>query len=499
MGVISMLKGRVVFGVHPDCIRLNARLSRLARCIGSPACLLLLAFCSGMVHAQSTNSNAVTDEGSVLSQFKSPDLSAIQGLAERVSVDIDAFNIIGTNPISSTKSYAIVNQYLGADRGIDDVEKAAAALENELRDLGESFYRVSLPPQELSDGVVDLQITRYRVGSTTVTGNKHYSADNILRSLPQLVAGNSPSSKAMARSLTIANQNSGKRTRLTLETGDKENEIDATLSVVDQNPLSFTAWLNNTGTQASGDYRVGASLSHRNLFGRDHSASLTFISSPEDFDEVQQLALSYKVPVYTWGGSFNFFAVQSDIDSGTVEDVFEVAGSGDVYGLGYTQVLSKIKDYRHQLSAQLNDKLFDNDISFLGTQIATDVRSRPFVLAYQASWNNGEGWEIRGAATWSTNLSGGGDNTEQAYQLSRTGAERDWDKLSLDLSLQYSFGNWLWTTAVNYSETGDRLITGEQFALGGMNSIRGMDERELTWPCGHPVLPRRLGQLSFWT
>lgn len=404
----------------------------------------------------------------------------LAGLVDRVSIDVKSFNIVGENPISESKSYAIVNRYLGADRGINDIEDAAEALENELRELGESFYRVSFPPQEISDGTVELRVTRYTVGNINVTGNAYYSAENITRSLPQLVQGQSPSSRAMARSLTVANQNSGKRTRLTLTTGTNEDEIDATLTVVDQDPKVFSVWLNNTGTPVSGDFRVGTSVSHRNMFGRDHTGTATFISSPEDFNDVQQFALSYKVPLYRLGANVNMFAVKSEVDTGTVAEFFEVAGSGDVYGVGYSQVLSKVDNYRHQYSLQLADKLFDNDIRFLSEQIATDVRSRPLSIAYQGSWNNGKGLELRGALTWVENLSGGGDNNQLAYDLTRIGANQDWNKYSIDANLQYASGNWLYTGGLSYTDTSDRLITGEQFALGGMNSVRGLEERELT-------------------
>jgi len=396
-----------------------------------------------------------------------------------VSIDVATFNISGDNPLGSEQSYNIVNKYIGAGRSIEDIEAAAEELEQVLHSQGHSFYRVSFPPQELSDGSVDLTVKRYKVGKVRVSGNKYYSEKNITSSLPQLRSGNSPSTRAMARSLTIANQNPGKRTRLTLASSAQDGEIDATLSVVDQSPLVTSVWLNNTGTEASGDLRVGANVTHRNLFGLDHVAGLTFISSPEGFSDVQQYSANYRIPVYTLGGNLDFFAVKSEVDTGTVADVFDVAGRGEVFGAGYTQIFSKRGEYRHQLSLQFTDKLFDNDISFQGLQIASDVRSRPLALAYQGSWRNGKGFELNGGVVATQNLSGGSDNNELAYQASRIGAVRDWSKVDLSLNVQYTNGKWLYLASVNYSDTSDRLITGEQFAVGGSNSVRGLEEREL--------------------
>jgi hemolysin activation/secretion protein len=297
--------------------------------------------------------------------------------------------------------------------------------------------------------------------------------------LPQLIPGSSPSSVKISRALTVANQNSGKRTKLTLSSGDNAGNIDAVLSVVDQKPLVISAWTNNTGTKVSGDYRIGASVVHRNLFDRDHVASLAFITSPENFNEVQQYALNYRFPLYSLGSSVNLLAVKSEVDTGTVAEVFDVAGKGQVLGIGYSQVLAKLGEYRHQVSFQLMDKLFDNDISFQGTQLLPDVRTRPLSLSYQNSWQSDIGLELSGTISVVRNLSGGANNVDQSYELTRPGAEQSWGKVELAANLQYSTEKWLYTAALMVSESSDRLVTGEQFGLGGSTTVRGMEEREL--------------------
>jgi hemolysin activation/secretion protein len=430
---------------------------------------------------------------------------SIKSLSERVSIDVTSFVIRGENPISDEASYQVVNKYLGPSRSIEDIELAAEELETRLHSEGKSFYRVSFPPQELSDGSIELLVKRYKIGKINVTGNQHYSTRNITASLPQLRAGNSPSTQSMARSLTVANQNPGKRTRLTLASGERDDEIDATLSVVDQNPVVASVWLNNTGTSASGDLRVGANLSHRNLFGRDHVAGVTFISSPENFSEVQQYSANYRIPIYKLGGKFDFFAVKSEVDTGVVAEVFDVAGRGEVFGAAYTQILAKRGEFRHQLSLQFTDKLFDNDIRFQGVQIVGDVRSRPIALAYQGSWQNGKGFEVGGGITATQNLNGGSENNQISYQGSRIGARQDWTKFDIAMNAQYTNGRWLYLASLNFSNTNDRLITGEQFAIGGTSSIRGFEERELRGDRGArlnfqawaPAIRERLRPIAF--
>jgi hemolysin activation/secretion protein len=402
-----------------------------------------------------------------------------QGLSERVEFDVIRYQIVGNNPLSESKTASILSQYIGSNRGIDDIEDAASALEAEMSTKGLSFYRVSFPPQELTDGVVDLLITQYRIGNVNVKGNSFYSERNIQSSLPLLRKGESPSTKGIARALRVANQNSAKRVSVTLAPGEGANEIDANIAVKDQQPLVLTSWLNNTGTDASGDYRVGASIAHRNIFGLDHNGSLTFIASPEGVNDVQQIAASYRIPLYSLGGALNFVAVNSNIDTGVVAGVFDVAGKGEVYGIGYSHILPSTGSYNHGLQFQAQDKLFDNDVQFQGRQVLDDVRSRPLSASYQASWANGRGSQWSGVMSVTSNLSGGSFNNARAYVVSRSGATDDWRKLNLGANYQYKAKEWLYTAALNIAFTSDRLITGEQFAVGGVSSVRGLDEREL--------------------
>lgn len=410
-----------------------------------------------------------------------------QGLLERVSFDVTSFSILGNNPLSEAETQQAIGQYVGLSRGIDDIESAADALEQAITGKGLSFYRVSFPPQELTDGTVDLLVQRYMIGDVHVLGNQHYSDKNVKASLPVLARGASPSAKEIAESLRMANENSGKRVRVTLAPGKAAEEIDAKVSVVDQSPVVFATWLNNTGTDVSGDYRVGVSAAHRNVFGRDHSASLSFISSPEGVNDVQQLAFNYKIPFYRLGGSLNLIAVESDIDSGTVGGVFDVAGRGEVYGVGYTHALPSLDRYHQSVSLQLTDKLFDNDIQFLGNQLLEDVRSRPLALTYSNSWSSLGGVDVRGSLSIANNLSGGSFNSARSYELARVGATEDWQKYDLGLSVQYAKADWIFSLASKLSKTSDRLITGEQFAVGGANSVRGMEERELRGDEGYQI------------
>ncbi|MEO0367484.1 MAG: ShlB/FhaC/HecB family hemolysin secretion/activation protein [Pseudomonadota bacterium] len=423
--------------------------------------------------------------GAVMSQFAvaQNDDQALQAatgaLLDDIVFDVDRIEVVGDNPLSAAETQALIAPFLGKNKSISDIELVADAFTAALREKGLTFYRASFLPQELTDGVLELNIKRYKLGKISVNGNKHYSANNIVSSLPHLKSGSSPSTWRISRSLRIANQNGSKQVRLSLAPGELDDEIDARLLVKDLTPRRIRAWINNYGTDDSGDFRVGASLSHGNLFDRDHSGSINFVTSPEGVDDVQQFAATYKIPLYSLGGAINFTAVNSDIDTGTVAGVFEVAGRGEVYGVGYSHTLQSIEEYHHNIGIQLTDKLFDNDVTFQGAQLLGDLRSRPLSITYSGNLKPENGPKLAGSISYSTNLSGGSFNTDEDYAASRSDASQSWSKVDIGVSVDYALDDWLFTGAFKAGFSDERLITGEQFSLGGATSIRGMDEREL--------------------
>ncbi len=393
---------------------------------------------------------------------------------------VNGFSLDGDTPLSARRIRHILQPYTGRHEGIERLRQAAATLEKALQQRGFSLYRVTVPPQKLSGGVVRLKISRLVVGDIRTSGNRWFSAENIRASLPQLKKGESPNTHALSRALGVANFNTAKRSQLLFSRGAVAGTVDAEVAVRDSHPQQTFAWLNNTGTRQTTRSRLGLGYQHRNLFGRDHQLSLTYTTSPEDVDRVKQYGAVYRVPVYRWTGMFSFYGVRSTVDTGTVAEFFDVSGGGKTLGLTYTQVLNKAGKLRQRLIFDLADKLFENDATFAEQLIGADVRSRPLSAQYHAEWDTPRWGGLFNIGNY-WNLDGGTDNTAAAYQTVRAGADQNWNAwratLNADLRLPKA---WQIQARLLAQYSDDLLIPGEQFGLGGINTVRGFEERELT-------------------
>ncbi len=400
---------------------------------------------------------------------------------------VTRFEIQGDNPLTARQVHAVLDPFLGEHAGLEGLQAATDAFEQALRSSGFAFHQVNLPPQSLDQGTVRLEVVAVELGAIIVEGNEHFSDENIRASLPQLKPEiRNINTQSLGRSLALANRHPGKKVRLNFAAGTQPGTVDARIRVKDQNPLRVFSWLDNTGNKETGNTRLGAGMQHSNLFGRDQIATLTYTTSPEGVDKVSQFGGQYQIPFYGAGGLLDIFAAKSEIDSGTVAEVFEVAGKGTVLGARYTHFFSKQKRYSHEMALSVTDKLFENDVDFQGVPVGVDVRTRPMELRYSGRWQG----DLTNAGVYmgyARNLPGGSNNNAKAYAASRSGSDNNWSVLHIGGKLNRALQGWNVLGRFDAQYASVPLVAGEQLGLGGANSVRGLEEREISGDRGYRV------------
>ena len=391
---------------------------------------------------------------------------------------VEGYEVTGPNPLPDHQTESIVSPFTGQAMTLEDLRQATSALEDAIRDNGYAFHRVILPAQTLDQGVVILKVLAFPLVEAEISDNRFHSDENVLRSLPGLKIGESPHTLTLQRSLAIANLNPSKQTQVFFSV-EQDTGLVADITLKDQKTQNGLIWLNDVGSEETGDYRTGLAYQNSNLFDRDHILNASYSTSPEQPEDVQQYAVSYQLPFYRAGGMMNLYAIRSDVDSGNIATFFDVAGRGDFLGTDFTYALPNRGLYKHFVVAGLDDKLFDNDIDFQGEPIGIDVRSRPFSLRHRGNWKK-DGLTGETYASYNVNIESGSDNDDISYALTRAGATPEWSALRFGGALKYGIGRWTFANRLDAQFTDDALIPGEQFGVGGPGSLRGIDPRQLT-------------------
>jgi hemolysin activation/secretion protein len=407
-------------------------------------------------------------------------------MPQQIHFVVKKFEVIGDNPLSAMETKNLFEYFLGDHYGLEGLQAAATAFEQKLQQQGFAFYQVHLAPQKLEDGIIKFELVRLTVDKVELEGNRYFSKLNLSRNTPTLRSGETPNTRILSRAINMADAQPSKSLRLQFAESEQGDAINARLKVAELNPNFAYVTLNNTGNDETGQFRLTGGYQFSNLFDRDHNLSLSYTTSPQDFSAVKQYSASYAIPFYEVGGNLSLFLSRSDVDSGIVGNNITVSGAGTIAILHYKHTFLQSGPYKQQLDIGLDNKLFENKVGFLGSPIAGtgDVLSRPLSLTY-IGWLQSAGNSINFNLGAYKNLPGGAHNDDQSYSDLRQGASSDWSLLRFGLGYdQVLFEKWFFRFSLSGQQSGDRLISGEQFGIGGIYSVRGFDERALLGDSG---------------
>ena len=416
--------------------------------------------------------------------------------------DITEYRVEGSTLLTKKQIQSAVAPFQGKQRDFADIQRALEALETAYRKAGFGAVQVFLPEQELEGGVVLLQVVESRIGQVEVTGNKYFDTANIRRSVPALKEGQTPNSRALADNLRAANESPVKQARVVLRPSSTPNEVVAKVEIEDQSPWRVFSTLDNTGTNETGRTRLGVGLQHANLFNRDHVATAQYITSPEAADRVAIYSLGYRLPLYGLGDSIDVFAGYSDVDAGTTETPagpLQFSGQGSVYGARYNLLFARHGEYEHKMVFGADYRIYNNVCSVGAFGAAgcgaagASVRVHPVSASYVGQLT-GRADQVSFYASAARNIPGGTDGEEEDLALARPNANADYTILRYGLSIgKASKSDWQVRLRMDGQYTEDALIQGEQFGIGGWNSVRGFLEREIASDRGFS------GSLEFYT
>lgn len=414
--------------------------------------------------------------------------ASAQTQAAPATVRVSGFQVTGNTLLNAAAVDAVLMPLLGV-RTIDELQRAAAAVQALYAAEGYGAVVAYLPPQSGQGGIVTIAVVEGKVAQVQIKGNQRFSNDNIRASLPALKEGQTPRVRDLDAQLRIANENPAKQAQVLLKPGQRSGDADAEITVAEQ-PLSrFGVGVDNTGNERTGEYRVSAGWQHANLSGHDDVLSTQLQTSPTDPGQVRVLSAGYRWPLYRARVALDFFAAYSDIDGGTAQALpggdLTFNGRGRIFGARAGWYLPRRGDFDQRLALALDRRDYLNQCSFGGNPCGpagASVSVSPISIEYLAQ--TASPWPISLGLTLQRNLSLGGAHSDAAsFAAARLDAKPGYSALRWNASAAYPLDliseDWQLRGRITGQFTADALVSGEQFGLGGAASVRGYEEREL--------------------
>ena len=377
---------------------------------------------------------------------------------------------------------ASLQAFVGRERDFGDVQRALEALEDAYRSRGYSSVAVLLPEQVLERGEIRLRVVEARIKKVEVEGASFFDAENIRASVPALQEGSVPMVDDFSASLRVANENPAKKITLQLQPGDRDEDLIAKIKVTDERPWKVGLTLDNTGNEQTGDQRLGVSYQHSNLFNRDHILTAQYQISPQKPKDVNVYALAYRIPLYGLGDVIDIYSTYSDVDAGFIAaGPFNLAitGKGSSLGAKYAIKLKRRANYDHEVQFGIDGKVFKNSITTGDLELGNNLSVQPLSVVYSGRWTT-EGQELSFNLGAARNIPGGSNGDQAAFDSARTGSSKNYEVVRGGITFSKALPRDWQTRLVGTAQwSGTPLVPGEQFGIGGANSVRGFDEREI--------------------
>lgn len=365
-----------------------------------------------------------------------------------------------TNPSQVLPAEAIqsvVASYEGRDVSITELFHLIDDLNKLYADRNILTAKAFLPPQKISEGVVEIRLIESHLGKVLVEGNADTSASYITEQI-LLQTGELLTLDKLEQELRRFNRLNDVTVKAELRRGEVPHTTDCVLNVTEPLPYTFLMYSDNTGQKETGRERVGALFSVKSLTGRRDP--LTFgVNAARG---TKAAAISYATPVHRsgtrLGASYNVVAIE------VVDGIFEpldITGESSDFDLNLSQPLLTAVNSQLEGKIGFHWKKSTTDFDEV-TLFETKVRSAYIGFDFQRT-GEGSSFYSRGEIT---------------NGFDEFGGDRSFFKGNLDVAYQsrLPYGFSMLARGAGQLADVDLLPSMEQFQVGGMTTVRGYSE-----------------------
>jgi hemolysin activation/secretion protein len=468
---------------------------------------------SGALAAQDSTPDSQQQSGSAAPAFKPSEgrivLYNLKGLRLVDSVDRiqkDGYpnagvTVDGPQILYSPGIYQQLQKYLGKPFSTATIQQVTKTITDWYTKKNRPFVAVDFPDQNAANGIVQAVVTEYRLGRVRVVGNKWFWGW-LTKSQISLEPGDLIDTGVLNDDLNWINQNSYRQVKIVADRSEIDGVMNLTLQETDRFPFRFSAGFNNGGVPVIGRDQWNAGIEWANAFFVGTDLAYQFTSSDDFWIQPQNVPVgegsasfqghqvSWTIPL-PWRDRLIFFGNYDELRPKLGPFFSQLGISWQASGR-YVLELPTFANITQEIQFGYDFKRSNNNLAFGGFSISkasTDIDQFPITYnaAIQDSWGR---TILFDQFVYSPgNMSPG--NTDEAFQpsASHTGvpfAHADYKYADLDITrvtrLPFEATSILKAQA---QLANSNLLSSEELGAGGVESVRGYDERTASGSIGY--------------
>ena len=385
--------------------------------------------------------------------------------------------IKGSTIYGKRKFSRLFRKYLHRRINLEEIYIIAQQITNMYRNDGYILSKAVVPPQKIEGGVVQINVIEGFVDRVVVQGQVRGPRRLLSEYRKGILRSRPLKAKDLERYLLLVDDLPGVSVKSVLTPSkDKPGATNMTL-ILSNKAYEGSLGLDNRGTKFNGPIQINAGLSGNALFKNYERIGLQGVVT-SDTDELKFFSGFYEQPISSEGTKLFFSASFSDSEPGSVLKDFEVTGESKSFTLKITHPF--IRSRAENLNGSLSYTHRNSTTDILGT---LDSEDRLRIVNLGLSYDFVD--EYRGVNQVSFNLSKGFDIFDStktgSENLTRNEGHSDFTMFSGQaLRLQQLAPSWMLLGAFSWQYSFEKLLSSEEFGVGGSQFGRAYDSSEIT-------------------
>lgn len=242
-----------------------------------------------------------------------------------------------------------------------DIESVAYEVTKLYRDKGLLLTKAYIPPQEVKNGVVELDIIVGKLGQIEVEGNKKYDSEQLAEAFSDQI-GEAVDNARVEESMYMLNDYPGLNVYGFFEKGENLGESKLNLQVRDEKFWELSLRADNHGTELTGKNRLYAKGSWFNPTGIGDQLTLGVLQtySPENSDLYQ---VTYSLPLFRADTRLELFAEKNQFKITSEEDEtinrLNLGGTSETYSATVMHQWKRSRELNFSTGLKLSNKKVD--------------------------------------------------------------------------------------------------------------------------------------------
>jgi len=416
-------------------------------------------------------------EGDFEFSIPTPRKSPIPKDVESLRFPIQEISVDGMTVLSADDIAPIISPLLAQEKSLPDVMAAAEAIEAKYRKYGYLLTKAFVPPQKSKLGVFKIKVVEGYIKNVLVDGVDGGLRSRITSMLSVIISERPVTTSTVERALLLVNEIPGiKATGLLKPSTDEVGAADLDLTVTHQ-MVEGTVGIDNRGSKYSGPISANADVAMNSAFGHGEQIGVGVTRSTDPHKQ-RGIRAHYTQPLGDDGLTAQTFADHTlAVPGWTLREQGIVTASTNV-GQRFSYPLIRSREENLLLDGGFTMK--SARTTLLGSVYSQDTWR---VFDMKTSWSE-NGW-LDGSTAATVGMAKGvtlaGSSHQGDANLSRTNANPDFTKVTMDAKrVQPLTSDWSLLVGTAGQYAANKLLAGEEFALGGNQFGRGFDPSSLT-------------------